>query len=99
MRSPATKIAGHERLLEVLSLPFPDLALFFDRLGQHAALRPLRENVVVVINIENQERAVLFRQRNAFIVDQAGMFDRIDPGANRVFNRVRSMRVGGHFAA
>jgi hypothetical protein len=35
----------------------------------------LREDVIVIVDVENQIGAMLVRQRNAFIVDETGVFD------------------------
>ena len=41
---------------------------------------------------------MLLRQRDAFVVDEAAVLDGIDAGANRVFDRLRAVRVRRDFA-
>ena len=42
---------------------------------EHADLLSHREDVIVVVNIEHQKGAVLLRERNAFVINQAGVLD------------------------
>ena len=86
------------RVPEILPLQFPQLLFLFDRFRQHPFLRALRKNVVVVVNVEHQVRAVLLGQRDAFVVDQAGVLNGIDPGADGIFDGLRAVRVRRHLA-
>ena len=76
-----------------------DFLFFLDRFRQHSGLRAFLQNEIVVVDVEDEIGAVLFRQRDAFVVDQAAVLDGIDAGADRVFDRLRAMRVRGDFAS
>ena len=70
--------AGNTSPAKIGPLQFAKRSLFFHHFRQHPNLQSFRQNVVVVINIEDQERAVLLGQRDSFVVDQTGIFHRID---------------------
>ena len=42
---------------------------------------------------------MLFGKRDALVVDQAAVLDRVDARANGVFDGLRAVRMRGHFAA
>ena len=84
---------------KIFALHAPDFLFFLDRFRQHAGLCAFLKNVIVVVNVEVEIGAVLLGKRDAFVVDQAGVLDRIDARANGVFDGLRAVRMRGHFAA
>jgi len=46
-----------------------------------------------------RDRCVLLGEGDAFVIDQTGMFDRIDARADSVFDGLRAVRVRSNFAA
>ena len=54
---------------EVLALQLAQVALLLDGLGKHAGLGALLQDEIVVVDVEDQKCAVLFRERDAFVVD------------------------------
>ncbi len=57
------------------------------------------QNVVVVVDIHDQISAVLFGEADAFVVNQAGVLDGVDAGANGILNSFGSVGVGGNLAS
>ena len=95
---------SHERtclecFAEVLALQAPDSFLLLDRFGQHAMLRAFSQDVVIVVDIEIEIGMVLLGKRDAFVVDQARVLDRVDAGEDCIFNRLSAVSVGCDFAS
>src|SRR6185503_18428053 len=65
----------------------------------HADLRAFLEDVVVVVDVYDEERALLPGEPDPFVVDQAGVLDGVDAGPDRVLDPLRPVRVRGHLAA
>ena len=57
------------------------------------------QNIVVIVDVENEISSVLFGEGDAFVVNQAGVLDGIDAGADSVFDGLRTMSMGGDFTA
>ena len=55
--------------------------------------------MVVVVDAEDEISSGLLGEGDAFVVDQAGVLDGIDAGPYGVFDGLRTMSVGGDFAA
>src|SRR5882672_1690346 len=91
--------AGLKGVAEIFTLQAADFLLFFDGLGEHSCFRAFLQNVVVVVNVEDEIGAMLLGKGDAFVVDQAGMFDGVDAGADSVLDRLRTVRVGGDLAS
>ena len=84
---------------EVAALELADGLLFFDRLGQHADLGAFLKDVRIVVNVKDEVGVVLLSELDAFVIDEAGVFDRIDASLNGVSDGLCSVRMGSHFAA
>jgi len=84
---------------EIFTLEPADLLFLFDGLGQHPGLRAFLEYVVVVVDVEDEIGPVLLGERDAFVVDQAGVLDGIDARTYGVFDGLRAVSVSGDFAA
>ena len=70
--------AGLQGMAEILALQPAYFLFLLDGLREHAGLRAFLQNEIVVVNIKHQVRAVLLGQRDAFVIDQAGVLDGID---------------------
>src|SRR5260370_13534780 len=53
-------------------------------------------DALLIINIHVKISAVLFGQRDSFLINQRGVLDRSDPGANRILDSLGSVRVRFH---
>src|SRR5579862_7473984 len=73
---------------EILALLFAEIAIVFEKVGGHAAVFAFLLNALVVVDIHIEISAVLFGERDAFIVDERGVFDAGDAGANGVLDAV-----------
>src|ERR1700730_10488928 len=91
--------SGLPGVAKIFTLKAADLLLFFDRFGKHAGLGAFLKDKVIVIDVEHQIGAVLFRKGDAFVVDQTAVLDGIDARAYRVFDRLRAVSVRSYFAA
>src|SRR6202158_2766880 len=91
--------AGLKCMAEILTLETSNLLFLFNGLGQHSSLRAFLENVVVIVDIKDKISSVLLGEGDAFVIDQAGVLDGIDAGANGVFDGLCAVSVGGNFAA
>src|SRR5256885_861325 len=91
--------ASFERFAEIFPLKAADFLFFFDGFGEHARLFAHLQNVIVVVDIENEVRAVLLGEGDAFVIDEAGVLDGIDAGTDGVLDGLRTMGVCGDFAA
>src|SRR5260370_2483646 len=91
--------AGLIGVAKVFTLEAADLLFLFDGLRQHSGLGAFLENEVVVVDVKDQISSVLLGEGDAFVVNQAGVLDRIDAGTDGVLDGLSAMRVGGDFAA
>src|SRR5580698_4846041 len=87
------------RFAKIFALGAADFLFFLDRFGQHSGLRALLQYKIVIVDVEDEIRAVLLGQRDAFVIDEAAVLDGIDAGVDRVLDRLRTVRVRGDFAA
>src|SRR6266403_1531905 len=90
--------AGLKSMAEIFTLQAADFLFLFDGFGKHARFRAFLQNVIVVVNVEDEIGAVLLGEGDAFVVDQAGMFDGVNAGADGVLDGLRAMRVRGDLA-
>src|SRR5258707_5331582 len=88
-----------ESFTKVFALQAANFLFFFDGVGEHARFFAHLENVVVVVDVEDKIRAVLFGEGDAFVVDEAGVLDGIDAGTDRVLDGLCTVGVCGDFAA
>src|SRR5690606_18052488 len=90
--------AGLVRAAEVIALDAAGAALLLQRLGQDAGLLALAEDELGVVDVHHQHRAVLLRQGDPGVVDEAGVLDRIHARFQRVADAAGAMRVRGDLA-
>ena len=69
-------------MAKIFTLEAADFLFLFDGLGKHARFRAFLQNVVVVVDVEDEKSPMLLGEGNTFVVDQAGMFDGVDAGAD-----------------
>src|ERR1051326_4689825 len=91
--------AAFYRALKVLALQASDRAFLVDIFLGQPELDGLAEDVIVVINVHHQVDAVLFGQTDAFVINQAGVFDGINAGKDCIFDSLRTVRVRRDLAA
>src|SRR6266566_9807329 len=85
--------AGSRRVTEIFTLETTDLLFLFDGFGRHSGLRTFLQNIVVIVDVKNEISSVLFGEGDAFVVNQAGVLDGIDAGADSVFDGWRAMSM------
>src|SRR6267142_6370065 len=85
-------------MAEILTLQAADFLFLFYGFREHSHFRAVLRNVVVVVNVEDEKGAVLLGEGDAFVVDQAGMFDGVDAGADGVLDGLRAVGVRGDLA-
>src|SRR6266404_541547 len=91
--------AGLKSMAEIFTLQAADFLFLFDRFGKHARFRAFLQNVVIVVDVEDEKGAVLLGEGDAFVVDQAGMFDGVDAGSDGVLDGLSAVRMRGDLAA
>src|SRR5256885_7184562 len=82
-----------ERLRKALALRFTEVAVVLQKIRGNIVVLARFLDALLIVNVHIQIGAVLFRQRDAFIVNQRGMLDGRDSGANSVLDAFRSMRM------
>ena len=66
---------------------------FIDRFGKDTILLTTCKDVVIVVDIEDEIRRALVGKANPFFVNEAGVLDRVDPGADGILDRFRTAGV------
>ncbi len=77
----------------------PTIFSFVDVLLLQPELDGVAQQVVVVVDVHVEVGAVLDGEANVFVVSEAGVFDGVDAGENRVLDTLRSVRVRGDLAS
>ena len=90
---------GLDRFLEIVALCLRDFAILAQEFFELASLRAFALGVVGVVDVHGQPGAGLLRQLQAFIVNETGVLDGIDAGANRNLDAIGAVRVNRHAAA
>ena len=89
--------AGPVRRAEIVALDLGDFAVLAEVVLQHAILLALGLGIFGVVDIHREPDRLLARdgQPDALGIDQAGMLDRVDAGADRGLDPVGAMGMGG----
>ena len=98
VRSEHHPHSGFERFAKVVALQLADFTVFAETIFEHAVLLAFGLSIVGVVDVHREPHRLLAlgRQLDPFIIDQAGMFDRIDPGPDRGLDPLCTVGVGGH---
>ena len=88
-----------ECLSEILALQMTNQAFFIERFGKDAILLTARKDVVIIVDVEDEIRATLLGKANPFFVNEAGVLDGVDPSADGILDRFRTVGMCGGFAA
>src|SRR5262249_9564059 len=91
--------SGARGLLKILSLRATDHSLFLDYLFGVAELGELGQDVIVVVDVGDQISPALFHHLDAFVVNQAAVFDRGHAGADGALDAFRAVGVSGYALA
>jgi hypothetical protein len=86
-------------LAKVVPLGLSYSPLFDEELLGHADLGAFLEDVVVVVDIHDKVGAVGFGHSDAFVIDQGGVFDGINPCLDGPLDGLGAVGMGRNFAA
>src|SRR2546426_9221654 len=91
--------AGAHRALEVLALRAADQTLLVDGLLRIPEARIFGEDVVVVVDIRDEVRALLLHEADPFVVEQRAVLDRGVARPHGPLDGLRAVRMGSHLLA
>src|SRR3974390_678799 len=86
-------------MTKVFALQAANFLFLLDRFREHTSFCAFGQNVVVVVNVEDKIGAMLLGEGDAFVVNQAGVFNRIDSRANGIFDGLGAVGVCGNLPA
>src|SRR3989442_12516576 len=95
----SARTSGPHRALEVLALRAADQTLLVDGLLGIPGARIFGEDVVVVVDIRREGRAVLLHEADPFVVEQRAVLDRGDARPHGPLDGLRAVRMGSHLLA